>query len=150
MTPVKNSRPKRKAIPNRIKILVVIRQDGRCKCCNERLDRVDKTEFNHRPALVNRDINKEGTDYIPEQLSPDYIEALHAGCHKTRTFGTKATTAGSDIHTAAKVKRIRRKRETFSETVLGRRPGQKRKPTGRWARGRKLQSRNTFRRGKRS
>jgi len=30
----------------------------------------------------------------------------HKSCHRTRTFGTKATTAGSDIHAIAKTKRL--------------------------------------------
>ena len=36
----------------------------------------------------------------------DNLAFVHAGCAKVKTFGTKATTAGSDLHRIAKVKRL--------------------------------------------
>ena len=47
---------------------------------------------------------------VPDGLggAHDYrnIRPLHRACHRKKTFGTKATTAGSDIHMIAKAKRI--------------------------------------------
>lgn len=48
--------------------------------------------------------------YIPFALGGEHhhenLRPVHRGCHRTKTFGRKATSAGSDIHAIAKTKRI--------------------------------------------
>lgn len=110
-----NERPKRKAIPDRIKLESVLAQDGLCAHCKQRLGRLADIEFDHRPALVNRDVNDAGTDYVPAQLDPGFIQAVHAvPCHRERTIGRggekRTTVAGSDIHIRDKTKRLVEKR----------------------------------------
>lgn len=105
-------RPKRKAIPDKIKLEVVLRQDGRCTHCGERLGPLTGLNFDHRPAIINRDVNEAGTDYVPPQLDPEFIEAIHeVPCHDERTAGRggerRITTAGSDIHIRDKTQRLR-------------------------------------------
>ena len=55
--------------------------------------------------------DKLGWDHgVPDALdgAHDYLNVrpLHHDCHYTKTFGTKATTKGSDIHMIAAAKRI--------------------------------------------
>lgn len=85
-------RPKRRAIPMAIKRAVVERQNGLCACSSGHAVSAEKhagTEFDHMPALRLRDINKDGTDYIPPQHSPDHIDARakSCGCHAHKTHG---------------------------------------------------------------
>jgi hypothetical protein len=109
-------RPKRKAIPDRIKLQVVLRQDGRCPHCGERLGPLSGLNFDHRPAIINRPVNEDDTDYVPPQLDPEYIEAIHElPCHRERTIGRggekRITTAGSDIGIRDKTRRLVEARE---------------------------------------
>jgi hypothetical protein len=106
------ARPKRKAIPDRIKKLVCERQNNCCAGCDTIFTTDDKRQFDHRPALEQRPINKKGTDYVPPQLDPDFIDAMHVPCHLHRTVGRKpgaektVTTKGSDAWLAAKFRRL--------------------------------------------
>jgi hypothetical protein len=109
-------RPKRKNIPDKIRLEVVLMQDGRCPHCKERLGPLSGLNFDHRPAIINREVNEAGTDYIPPQLDPEYIQAIHEiPCHRERTIGPggerRTTVAGSDIHIRDKIKRLERKRK---------------------------------------
>lgn len=121
-------RPKRKTIPLGVKRMVLTRQEGYCQECGEVL-RSD-TEYDHRPAIILRQVNTTGDDYIPPQNDPDHIYALHKLCHLKRTVGRvvgaakTVTTKGSDAHLAAKFRRLGK-------------PKAKRK----WPAGRKMQSR---------
>jgi hypothetical protein len=105
-------RPKRKAIPDRVKRIVLERQGDRCDHCKVLFAKDDKKQFDHRPAIEQRPVNAEGTDYIPPQLDPDYIEALHVPCHLHRTVGRvpgaskTVTTKGSDAWLAKKFRRL--------------------------------------------
>lgn len=108
-------RPKRKAIPDRIKLEVVLHQNGLCPHCGERLGALKDLNFDHRPAIINRDVNAAGTDYVPAQLDPEFIQAIHIlPCHRERTIGRggekRTTTAGSDIGIRDKTKRLVEKR----------------------------------------
>jgi hypothetical protein len=72
-------------------------QDGKCAICGE-------------PMLPGQRIDEEHS--IPIALGgpgkPDRL--VHAEpCHRTKTSGTRATTAGSDVQRIAKVKRIQKK-----------------------------------------
>ncbi len=117
-------RPKRKNIPKSVKAAVLVRQGGRCGECGVNFTNDDKIEWDHRPAIVMRAINVEGTDYHPPQNDPEYIQALHKLCHLKRTVGRlpgasrTITTKGSDAHLAAKFRKLEhknkpRKRQTI-------------------------------------
>lgn len=122
-TQANNKRPKRKAIPDLIKLLVVLRQNARCTHCSERLgDNLSSINFDHRPPISTRAIAKDATDYVPAQLDPEYIEALHVDCHSTRTHGPgnerRITTRGGDIGDAAHIRRVSAKHQEFRSRLL--------------------------------
>lgn len=128
-------RPARKAIPMRVKTLVLERQKGICVECGHpfRPD-IDRVEFDHRPAIVMRQVNVEGTDYHPPQNDPAHIEALHSGCHLRRTVGRMpgaektATTLGSDSWLKAKFAKLekRTKKSQRPKPKIPSRPFEKR------------------------
>lgn len=66
----------------------------------------ERIQYDHRPPLADRDVNAEGTDYIPPQLDPEYIEAVSVEEHGRRTNGTKATTLNSDTHRRKKLRSL--------------------------------------------
>jgi 5-methylcytosine-specific restriction endonuclease McrA len=113
-------RPKRRAIPMRVKRAVCERQLYLCRRCGivsvhwER--QVIPTNFDHEPALRLRKINRAGTDYIPPQHSVDHIDALCKFCHDKKTRGSGATTAGTDVGKIAK-ERKRAKAIAISMTL---------------------------------
>jgi len=92
----------------RIELLI-----GQCKCagCGESL-RKGSVHFDHRPPLEQRKINRQKTDFIPPQDNPQFLEAIDVPCHQFRTTGRKpgaektVTTLGSDVHVAAKLRRM--------------------------------------------
>lgn len=133
--------PKRKAIPDRIKVCVLEREVRRLNGWppDTRLD------YDHDPALQLRAINSAGTDYDPAQLDPDYIYVKRDTDHDRKTFTDNGTGRG-DITTIAKVKRISKEQEDFRRRVLAKPPGHKRERSGRWPQGRKIQGRNELRR----
>lgn len=110
-------RPKRKRIPLAVRQVVVQRQGFFCKAgCGKNVSALggnnigipkeDRTNFDHEPALALRDVNRAGTDYIPAQHSPKHIDALCWKCHRAKTSGSGATTAGTDI---GKIKKERKR-----------------------------------------
>lgn len=103
-------------------------------------------ELDHTPALARRKVNAALNDYDPPQLDPRYLKWLMPAEHKEKTFGTKATTANSDIWAIAKSKRLRHEQEDFCRRMLAKEPGQDARPESKWAKGRKLQSRGFERR----
>ena len=105
-------RPTRKAIPRAVKDKVLDRQHRRCAECKLEFAAGAKIEYDHRPAIVMRAVNVEGTDYHPPQNDPEHIDALHKACHLRRTVGRlpgaekTATTKGSDAWLAAKFRKL--------------------------------------------
>lgn len=105
-------RPKRKNIPLKVKAAVRARQKERCAECGEPFAAEDPVQFDHRPAIWERMVNVDGTDYHPPQNDPDFIEALHKPCHLKRTVGRlpgaekTATTKGSDAWRAKKFRKL--------------------------------------------
>ena len=142
-----NQRPKRKSIPDRTKLEVVLNQDGKCPHCGQRLGRLDGLNFDHRPALINRDIDQSIKDYVPGQLDPEYIQAVHIDCHKVRTSGATATTAGSDLHIRDKTRNLQQQQKEYRDRLLakdrGEPPPKPKKPKYQWPK-RKMESRNSF------
>lgn len=89
----------------------------------------EEVEFDHYPALALRLRTPEG-GYIPDELDPRYIRPMLKDKHKIKTFGSGATTAGSDIGNAAKIKRIEKDPsggEEFRRRILAKEPRKERK-----------------------
>jgi hypothetical protein len=93
------SRLPRRKVPIAIALKVALRQLG-----------LKKPELDHQPALGLRERTPDG-GYIPHEHDPDCLVWRDAEEHAVKTRGNGATTAGSDVHRIAKVRRIIRKRE---------------------------------------
>jgi hypothetical protein len=113
---------RRKAIPDRVKLLATLREMGL---------KIDEVHFDHNPALQLRGWDEERSDTIPPANDAEHIDLLMVrevkrckDCgrsirsHHEKTFGTKATTAGSDIHRIAKMRRLTKSQEEFRTRVL--------------------------------
>jgi hypothetical protein len=113
---------RRKAIPDRIKLLATLREMGL---------KIDEVHYDHNPALELRGWDEERRDTIPPANDAEHIDLLMVrevkrckDCgrsirsHHEKTFGTKATTAGSDIHRIAKMRRLTKNQEEFRTRVL--------------------------------
>ena len=109
---MRQPRPKRKAILRKVKDAVLKRQKNKCAECGHVLHDEDRIEYDHRPAIIMRSVNVDGTDYHPSQTDPDFIDALHKGCHLMRTVGRlpgaerTITSKGSDTWLAAKFRKL--------------------------------------------
>lgn len=138
---------KRPAMPDRVKIDVLLRkwQHG-----DPPFWSAADIHFDHRPGLWERKFDTETGDTSPPANDPDYIEAITKEEHDKRTNGPggekRITSAGSDTHRRAKGVRADKAHKEFVERVLTKRCAAKRKPTGNWKAGRKLQSRNDLKR----
>jgi hypothetical protein len=88
------SRLPRRSFGLRDKLEVMVKQ-ARCTLCQEKLGSLEDLHWDHLIPLA-----LGGSD------SPDNLQAVHRACHDRKTRGLPATTAGSDIHLIAKVKRI--------------------------------------------
>jgi hypothetical protein len=69
-------------------------------------------DFDHDPALVNRDYDTEAGDFIPPQNDPKHIIARRKAEHLEKTIGRKegaektVSTRGSDVGEAARSRDI--------------------------------------------
>jgi hypothetical protein len=91
---------------------------------------VGGVEWDHAPALALRIVDPVTGEMSPHPNDPRYIQPLRQAAHDLKTFGRPATTAGSDIGNAAKLKRIEREQADFRARILAKQPGQKRPRTG--------------------
>ncbi len=114
-------------------------------------------QWNHKPALALRVVDPETGQLDPHPNDPRYLEPLRTADHLQVTTGRRpgaertATTAGSDIGNAAKVKRLeraRQQREANADDEIDRaarvdRGGDdmKRVRRSRWPKGQKIRSR---------
>lgn len=101
--------PVRKRVPVSIGLEVALRQLGFVP---------HEVELDHDPALGLREINADGTDWIPSQHDARYLVWRPKAEHRTKTSGTKATSAGSDIHAIAKGKRLTREQQEHRRRML--------------------------------
>lgn len=136
-----NERPKRRAIPKRIKRKVCREQAGICAgfgcIALVSADPRMNTHFDHEPALRLRNVRSDGKDYIPPQHSPHHIDARCPPCHHAKTHGTGATTAGTDT---GKIKKERKRAKAIAQ-ALGLEGMPKTKwPKRAWQKGRKMNS----------
>lgn len=79
--------------------------------------------WDHTPPLGMRALNDDGTDFVPASNDPHYIQPLMQANHAIKTFGTPATTAGSDVHNIAKAKRLANEQAMFRVRLLARAAG---------------------------
>lgn len=88
-------------------------------------------EWHHTPPLSVRQRLADGR-YDPDENDPKHIVPLTPESHARHTFGpSKATSAGGDIHNAAKVKRVAADTAAFRQRLLAKEPGKPREKTGR-------------------
>ena len=129
---------KRKAIPLKVKLEVMVRQ-ARCAICGEHLGTLSNIDFDHEPALVFRPFSTVDGEFVPPQNDPEYLRAVHADCHLYKTSGRvkggkTATTRGSDIGEAAHLARVAEKQAEFRRRLLAKKEGESRcqTPKSRW------------------
>lgn len=97
----------RRRLSMKDKLEILIRQ-AVCPLCNERLGKLDGIDFDHIHPLALGGSDDDLTNF----------QAVHRDtCHRIKTSGTKATSAGSDIHMIAKAKRLARKNADFLRLV---------------------------------
>jgi hypothetical protein len=109
MKPGAMSENRRKQIPAMVKLEVALQKMGLS---------IKRVRFDHHPPLELRPMNADGTDTNPPANDPAYIQILTIEDHATKTFGTRATTAGSDIQKIAASKRLRSDQEEFRRRML--------------------------------
>jgi hypothetical protein len=106
----------RKPIPDRVKLQVMLdlfHEWFGCGGAFELSPDAADYQFDHDPALVNRDYDTKAGDFIPPQNDSDHIKAILRGNHDKKTFGREpgaektVTTRGSDVGEAARTKDIR-------------------------------------------
>lgn len=110
-------------MPTSVKLDVVIRQEGRCKACGEKLGQLADTQFDHSPALQLRSWDAEEANTIPAANDASAIEAKHKDCHLQKTTGRKGESRlgdarSGDVPTIARVKRLSRKEQEFRKRML--------------------------------
>ena len=105
----------RRKLSMKDKLEILIRQSA-CPLCGERLGKLEDVDFDHEQALA-----RGGDD------TNDNLRAVHRSCHRVKTSGTKATSAGSDIHEIAKTKRLDKKNAEFMRLISSRECGEKRR-----------------------
>ena len=110
------------------KLSIMVRQSA-CPLCGEKLGRLDDIDFDHFQALA---LGGEDTN--------ENMRAVHRACHRVKTSGTKATTAGSDVQVFAKGKRLARDTEEFRRRILAKDTGDRIPKPTRWPR-RKMRGR---------
>lgn len=106
---------RRKAIPISVKLTVAMR-------CLRKLLKADRLEFDHRPALWEREWDEEAQDTIPPANDPAFIELVTGEEHDRRSHGNGATSYGSDAHNRAKEDRITGKTKAAPKKPIPSRP----------------------------
>jgi 5-methylcytosine-specific restriction endonuclease McrA len=98
----------------------VLARQAICPLCGLRIGALDNCDFDHEIAL-----SIGGADDLAN------LRAVHKYCHTLKTFGSPATTAGSDIANAAKAKRLTKEQAAFRARLLAKEPGRE-KPKSKW------------------
>lgn len=87
--------------------LEILARQALCPICGGPLGDLSNVDWDHEQALA-----RGGTD------TNGNLRAIHRDpCHKVKTFGTKATTRGSDVFEVAKTRRLERKNSDFLKLV---------------------------------
>ena len=126
---------KRPKTPERVKLQVLLNQDGRCKATGERLGTVANCHFDHRPALWERRFDPKAWDTVPPANDPDHIEAITVDEHDRRTNGPggtkRITTAGSDTGRRTKIRHVVEREVEHREALKAKASGRARAPSKR-------------------
>jgi hypothetical protein len=109
----------RRKLSQKDKLEILIRQSV-CPLCGERLGKLEDVDFDHVHQLALGGSDNDNGNF----------QALHRSCHRVKTSGTKATSAGSDIHEISKTKRLGKKNAEFMRLISSRECGSKRQPKG--------------------
>ena len=127
----------RKAIPLRVKLQSALLMAG---FAWEDIITPKRIHFDHDPALGIR--RRKGKDFDPPQHDARFIKPMLDDAHRRKTSGTKATSAGSDVHVIAKTQRLADEHEEFRKRVLkpGARKAKTKPKTGRAWPSRKFRS----------
>ena len=91
-------------------------------------------EWDHQPALALRIVDPATGELVPHPNDPRYLRPLRKAEHAVKTRGSGATTAGTDVGSAAKVKRIEKDPsggEEFRRRVLAIKRGDEPPPSKR-------------------
>jgi hypothetical protein len=107
-----SDRPKRKAIPAKVKVevcLLLLRRHG--------ILPEGPLQWDHFPSLGLRPVNESGDDYDPPQLDPRYIDPMPVASHAFKTNGPKHDHSQGDKGRIAKVKRLEADR-LFAQSVV--------------------------------
>lgn len=106
----------RKAIPDGVKLRVVLRQDALCSACGERLGEPEGVQMDHVPALQLRGWDPVARDTIPAANDPGALFAKHKDCHAQKTTGRKGESDKNRIHgDVAEIARLRRLARSHDE-----------------------------------
>lgn len=120
----------------------------------------DSIDWDHDPALGLRLYNKENGKYDPDANDPRFITVRARSRddegHRAKTFGKGGTTAGSDIHRIAKIKRLAKAREALDQALSSKLTGEPQTPkkpnkiwgSRPWPKGRKMEGRGFEKRAK--
>lgn len=85
--------------------------------------------LDHSPPLALREWDEDAQDTIPPASDPKHLVWMSAEKHRIKTSGRKnVTSAGSDIHAIAKVKRITGETPKRKSRPIQSRGFQKRRP----------------------
>lgn len=118
-----DSQKRRKNIPIMVKLQVALRELGLT---------IEEVNWDHSPPLALREWDPVREDTIPPANDPNHIHILRIEDHKTKTFGKggekRITTAGSDIHAIAKVKRLTEAQEDMRRRLLAKAEPEETKP----------------------
>ena len=87
----------RRSISKAMRARVFAAHKGRCWLCRGIIATGEKWQVEHQVALVLGGADDE-TNMAP----------AHVDCHRTKTSGRPATSHGSDVHAAAKIRRLTR------------------------------------------
>lgn len=106
------------------------------------------TEVNidHRPPVSERPYDEDKRDTVPSANDIAFLEVLTKADHDVRTFGTKATSSGSDAHSRAKVRHLTADQAEFRRRLLAKTEGESEPERTSWPK-RKIQGRGFQRRG---
>lgn len=137
---------KRPPIPCRVKLQVLINQEGRSTVDRARLGKIEDTHFDHRPSLESRKFDTKAWDTVPPANDATHIEAITVEQHDRRTNGpggtTRITTRGSDTGERSRTRNIRRNFDDHQAVMEAKATGRPRpKPT---KSKRKIQGRSSF------
>lgn len=122
----------RKAIPLGVKLKAALAAAGFSEA---EIEAPGGIEFDHCPALALRVVDEETGDLVPAANDWRFIRPLRKADHRAKTCGRRGerrvTSAGSDQHAVAKVRRISADVEESRRRMLAKEAGEPREKRSR-------------------